>query len=205
MEKELEVQETQNTPEGETPEVEVEAKSEEPESKEVSIETDEEEGSHDELGDLRHKAEVSSQNFERAKKAEQEVKELRAQLEAYTEPETKEQVSPKVEAELAEVKKKLAETELKEEFPQLKAVWDDFKQYRTEGENAELSDKAVAKLFLVDKGLLEGKRKGLEKQTGGTKTPYAGGMSVEKLADIRKNDHKKYRDMLKKGQIKFRD
>jgi hypothetical protein len=55
----------------------------------------------------------------------------------------------------------------------------------------------------VEKGLLEPVRKGLEKPTGGDRTPLSSGMSTEEVKSLRETDYKKYREMLKKGLIKF--
>ena len=89
-------------------------------------------------------------------------------------------------------------------YPQLEESWDDFDKYREDPENKGMKLETAAKAFLVDKGLLETKRKGLEKVTGGNKAPQTSGMSVEDIENLRKTDGKKYREMVKKGQIKFK-
>ena len=57
----------------------------------------------------------------------------------------------------------------------------------------------VAKLFLVEKGLLEPIRQGLESPTGGSKTPVAPEWTYEKIAEVRKKDPKRYESLLLGG------
>lgn len=175
---------------------------------EVTAPTAEEETlTAEQIADLKHKATVSSQNFERAKKAENEVKELRAQLEVLAinevPSEDLDENALKFKAELSEIKEKLAKSEVLEAHPELKELWNDFESFREEPENKGLQLKTAAKVFLTEKGILEPKRKGLEKPTGGPKMPLSSGMNHEELKKLRETDHRKYRDMLKKGQIKF--
>lgn len=86
-------------------------------------------------------------------------------------------------------------------FPLLGEKADEFKAYReTEHPRAKLE--SVAKLFLSDNGLLEPTRRGLESPTGGPRTPMTSEMTKEDVEDLRKNNYKKYKDMLIKGLIK---
>ena len=57
----------------------------------------------------------------------------------------------------------------------------------------------VAKLFLVEKGLLEPIRQGLESPTGGSKTPVAPEWTYEKIAEVRKKAPKRYESLLLGG------
>ena len=61
----------------------------------------------------------------------------------------------------------------------------------------------VAKIFLAEKGLLETKepRKGLEKPSGGIKTPSPTEPSEEELKDLRENHPRKYEKLIKEGKI----
>lgn len=87
------------------------------------------------------------------------------------------------------------------QFPALKEMTSDFLEYR-KSEHPRAKLESVAKLFLVEKGLLEPQRKGLEKPTGGQRTPEPQGMSSEDIKNLRTTDYRKYVDMLKKGLIK---
>ena len=189
MDTPLEEQEPQNPPEGSAPAAE-----------EVTI-------SKTELDELKHKAEVSSQNFERAKKAEKEAKELQEELKTYTETpsELGDDELGKVKSELSEIKGKLNKSEVISSYPILKESWDEFEEFRSSDENKGMNMRTAAKAFLTEKGLLEPIRKGLEKPTGGPRVPISSGMSVEEVKHLRENDFKKYQVMLLKGQIKIAD
>ena len=108
-----------------------------------------------------------------------------------------------LKAELADVKSKQARSEVIESYPMLKELWSDFEEFRTESDNKGLNMRTAAKAFLVEKGLLEPHRKGVEKPTGGPRTPIATGMTTEDIKHLRETDFKKYTEMLMKQQIKF--
>lgn len=88
------------------------------------------------------------------------------------------------------------------EHPILKEKKDDFEKYRSDPENAGMSLKVAAKAFMVENGLLDAKRKGLEKTTGGDRTPPSTGMTVEEITTLRTTNFKKYQELLEKGLIK---
>lgn len=88
------------------------------------------------------------------------------------------------------------------QFPDLREHSDKFKEFR-QGEHPRAKLESVAKLFLLENGLLEPQRKGLEKPTGGTRVPEPQGMTAEDIGNLRKNDYRKYTQMLKTGQIKI--
>jgi len=189
MEKNLEGLEPQNPPEGSTPTVETVEEV-------VTL-------SKKELDDLTHKAEVSSQNFERAKKAELKLEELESlPIEVSSESGEDEGLSS-LRAEIADVKSKLQRSEVIESYPKIKELWSDFEEFRSDSDNKGMNMRTAAKAFLVEKGLLEPQRKGLEKPTGGPRTPISTGMSVEDIKHLRETNFKQYEEMLKKGQIKF--
>jgi hypothetical protein len=62
---------------------------------------------------------------------------------------------------------------------------------------------SVAKLFLMEKGLLDTPRKGLERQSSGGQAPVSDGLTPEEISDLRRNNHRKYSQMLMDGKIKF--
>jgi hypothetical protein len=88
-------------------------------------------------------------------------------------------------------------------YPSLKDIRPEFDEYRKKYPLVELE--SIARLFLSENGMLNQKRKGLERPTGGDKTPVVSGMTSQEAESLRKNSGKKYRDMLKKGQIKIID
>lgn len=106
--------------------------------------------------------------------------------------------------ELAEVKRKQQRSEVLESYPQMKEVWSDFEEFRTDPENKGMNMRTAAKAFLAEKGLLENSvaRPGLERQTGGQRVPLSTGMSADDIKNLRENNYRKYLDMLRKGQIK---
>ena len=105
--------------------------------------------------------------------------------------------------ELAEVKSKQQRSEVIESYPALKEIWSDFEEFRTESDNKGMNMRTAAKAFLTEKGLLEPKRKGLEKPTGGPRVPQLTGMTAEDVKNLRETNFKKYSEMLMKGQIKI--
>lgn len=142
----------------------------------------------------------------RAEKAEQEAKELQSRLSSNNvllEEGTDDKESSRIKNELAEIKAKLAKTEVQEAYPILKDSWKDFEEFRELEENKGMNLRTAAKAFLVEKGMLEPTRKGLEKPTGGQKTPTSSGMSTDEIKHLRETNYRKYTDMLMKGQIKM--
>ena len=155
--------------------------------------------------DIKHRADVSSQNFERLKKLEKEHEALRAQLEPNDVlPEPDERYG-QLESKLSTIEGQLQKREVLEAYPVLKDVWDDFDTFRADPENAGMSMKTAAKAFIAEKELNIPKRKGVERPTGGPRAPIASGMTVEEVSNLRKNNYKKYVDLLQKGLIKISD
>ena len=184
MENEIVFPETQNTPEVTTPKVE-----------EITI-------SQAELEDLKHKAEVSSQNFERAKKAEGRVRELENNNVTLEVGGSEDEETVKLKSEIKDIKSKLAKAEVIEAHPELKESWSEFEKFREDEDNKGMNLKTAAKSFLIEKGILSPQRKGLEKTTGGSKIPPSTGMTVDEVKNLRETNFRKYTEMLKKGQIK---
>lgn len=156
--------------------------------------------SEEEYADLAHRAEVSSQNFERAKKAEARAKELEDQ--SYV-PSGNDEELNQVRSEVSEIKQRLQRAELIESNPELKEVWSDFEKFRQDPDNKGMNMKTAAKAFMVEKGLMSTPRKGLERSGGGDRAPIQTGMTREDVEKLRTNDYKKYKEMLMKDQIKI--
>ena len=159
-----------------------------------------------ELDELKFRAEVSSQNFERLKKAQEDNLRLEAELESIrlsTVPSNDDgETVRRFSQDLAELKAKQAKTEVIETYPVLREVWSEFEKFHQLDDNKGLSLKTAAKAFVVEKDLLGEKRQGLEKPTGGGHAPVSSGMSSEDAKRLRETDYKKYREMLLKGQLK---
>ena len=157
-----------------------------------------------ELDDIKHKAEVSSQNFERLKKAEQDNAELEQALEALKDndvPSEDERVK-KLETELKDVQGELAKSKVLDKYPVLKDLQGELDAFRADPENKGMNLQTAAKAFLTEKGLLEPTRKGVEKGSGGPRQALSTGMSDSDIKNLRETNYKKYREMVIKGQIK---
>jgi hypothetical protein len=153
------------------------------------------------------KAEVSGQNFERLRKEQIRTAELEGEIDRLKENPVPSDIDTerlgKLESELREMKAKQTRSEVFESFPQLKDVQSEFETYLADPENKGMNVKTAAKAFLTEKGLLEAPpRKGLERPTGGDRQPIQQGMSVADAETLRKTDFKKYRELVKKGQLK---
>lgn len=94
---------------------------------------------------------------------------------------------------------------LKAKFPALKDKWDEFDKFRADYPRHKLDN--VAKIFLVENGMAEEvpTRMGLERPVAGPKTPQATGMTSEDVADLRKNNYKKYLELLTSGKLNPND
>lgn len=107
-----------------------------------------------------------------------------------------------LKSELSEVKTELTRKDLLINYPILKEKWEEFETFRSDSDNKGMNLKTAARAFLIENGLFDAPRKGLEKTTGGPRTPITSEMSAEDIDSLRKNDYKKYYSMLKKGQIR---
>lgn len=170
----------------------------------VPQEEEQQEIAEEDLEELKRRADVSSQNFERAKKAEAEKKALQekiAQLEAgYVQ--TDYQVDPQI-AQLTERLNRIEEEKqldsIRTQFPILSDKKDEFEEYRKEFPGVAV-DK-VAKLFASENVQDAPQRKGLEK--GGTrKTPPASGkMSADDVKRLRTENYKEYSRRILAGTL----
>ena len=88
------------------------------------------------------------------------------------------------------------------QYPVLKENLDKFNEFR-QAEHPRAKIESAAKIYLAENGLLESRRVGLENPTGGTRAPVNTGMTADDVANLRKNNWKKYQDMLSKGLIKI--
>lgn len=103
---------------------------------------------------------------------------------------------------IVEVKNDNAKKDILLAHPELKDKWEDLEAFRQQPDNKGMNLRTAAKAFIIENDLLERPRIGLEKSTGGTKTPISQGMSNDDIKNLRENDSRKYADMLRTGQIK---
>ena len=87
-------------------------------------------------------------------------------------------------------------------YPVIKEKWGEFETFRDDPENKGMNLRTAARAFLLDNGLLEPNRKGLEKTTGGARVPISQGMSVDEIKTLRETNFREYQDKLSKGLIK---
>ena len=165
----------------------------------------------EELSDLRHKAEVSSQNFERLKKAEAELAELKqnninqnsSEADIYSdEGKILKGQLDSVRGELNTLREERELERIYVQYPLLKEQSSKFEEFR-KSEHPRAKIESVAKLFLAENGLLEPRRQGLESPTGGTRTPMVYGMTAQEVENLRRTNYKKYLELLKKDQLKI--
>lgn len=108
-----------------------------------------------------------------------------------------------LKSELSEVKTELTKERLISTNPIFKEKWEEFEEFRSNPENKGMNMRTAAKAFLVENGLLEPTRKGLEKPTGGQRTPISSGMTADEVKTLRQTNYTKYKEMIQKGLIKI--
>ena len=109
-----------------------------------------------------------------------------------------------LEASLNEIRTDSAKKDVLIAHPILKEKWDEFEEFRSDPENKGMNLRTAAKAYLVENGLIDVPRKGLERPTGGSKVPPASGtMTAQEAENLMKNDFKKYQELIRKGQLKI--
>lgn len=166
----------------------------------------------EEIADLKHKADVSSQNFERAKIAEAKVAELKTQLQA---------TPPAIDGEFSDEGKQLlgkisalegiitgqaqkeAINTLQVKYPALKDKSAEFETFRNDPENAGMNVTTAAKAFLAENDLLVSTtpRRGLEKPAGSGRGPISDKLTADDVAELRITNYAKYSKMVREGKI----
>lgn len=88
-------------------------------------------------------------------------------------------------------------------FPALKDKFQEFEDFRNNPENAGMQIETAAKAFLVENDLLEKPqtRKGLERETGGTREPVKQGRTPEEVDELRTTNYRQYVKELKAGTL----
>ena len=109
-----------------------------------------------------------------------------------------------LKSELSEIKSEFAKKELIITHPILKEKWEEFEEFRTNPENKGMNMKTAAKAFLIENEVLEKPRLGLEKPTGGSKTPSVSGMTADEIKTLRTTNFKRYQQLLREGKLELR-
>ncbi len=173
----------------------------------------------EQIAELKSKADVSSQNFERAKKAEADKKALAdkitlleqqlasSNIDEFADP------NEAVLTQLADLNAKFSALEEEKQlnsvlgkYPVLADKRTEFDTFRMEYPSTKLE--SVAKLFLSENDLLAEtpKRKGLERAGGGQRTaPATGKMTSEDVKRLRENNYPEYMKRLKDGTLQISD
>ena len=107
-----------------------------------------------------------------------------------------------LKTELSGVNGELSKKEVLIAYPVLKEKWEEFETFRADPDNSGMNLRTAAKAFMVENGLLDAPRKGLEKPSGGSRIPPSTGLSVEEITDLRENNWPKYQQMIRQGSIK---
>lgn len=160
--------------------------------------------SGEEIAELKKRADVSSQNYERAKKAEQRLKELEeAQLtddSFISEDDTAKQLRELTE-KFNRIEEKNQLDAVYTQYPAIKDKMSEFNEFRHEYTGIALEK--VAKIFLVEKDLFEDspKRKGLEKATGGRRVAPPQASTTEDVKRLRENNFREYMKQVRSGNI----
>ena len=101
---------------------------------------------------LSHKAEVSSQNFERLQKEKEKREELEAELSLLRNNPVPSEMDAdrvgRIESELATMRANEQRRDVLETYPQLKDLWSDLETFREEPDNKGMSLKTARELSL---------------------------------------------------------
>jgi|TARA_Y100000034_G_scaffold23679_1_gene27430 hypothetical protein len=105
--------------------------------------------------------------------------------------------------EFNELKENQKMGEVLAKYPQIVDKWDEFEEYKEDPENKGMKLMTVAKAFVTEKGLTEAttKRVGLEKPTGGDKTPTPK-LTEADVKRLRETQPRKYEKLIKSGELK---
>lgn len=159
-----------------------------------------------ELDDLKKRADASSQNFERLKKLEKELEELQTGSPSGDGTSDEGRALKKeiddLKGKISSIETETAVKELKSSNPVFKDKWTEFEEFRTKDENKGMNLKTAAKAFLIENGLLDPTRKGLESPTGGPRKPTPSGkMTAEDVKTLRETNFKEYQKLLEQGKL----
>lgn len=106
-------------------------------------------------------------------------------------------------SEITEVKQNSLKSELQSSNPVFKEKWTEFETFRADPENKGMNLKTAAKAFLIENGLLEPPRKGLEKTTGGTRQPLSTNPTVDDIKHLRETNPREWKRLAISGALKM--
>lgn len=136
---------------------------------------------------------------------EETIKELEAKL---ANPDISSEEGKALRKEIGEFKtqienltSELAKKDVLIAHPILKEKWEEFETFRADPENKGMNLKTAARAFLVENGLLDVRRKGMEKTTGGPRVAPSTKMSPEDIKTLRETNFKEYQRRLERGEI----
>ena len=89
------------------------------------------------------------------------------------------------------------------QYPVLKDKAEEFNTFKADYPRHKIEN--VAKLFLVEQGLMSTERKGLEPAGGGTRQVPQAKLSIEDVARLRNESPRKYQQMVLDGRIRPED
>lgn len=162
----------------------------------------------EEIAELKKRASQSSQNYERAKKAEEEKKALEQRLSEAQLAQDSFMTEDEVSKKLRELDSKFSRIEEKtrldatlQKYPSIADKLDEFNEYRAEYPADKME--MAAKLFLAEKDLLDEtpKRKGLEKAIGGRRVTPPIATSNDDVKRLRENNYREYLKQLRSGKL----
>ncbi len=180
---------------------------EELETQNTQDETEEVTGpTEEQIAQWKHDSEVGAQTLARAKKAEEEARLLKEQLENTLPIEESDPISERFNEYDRRFKKIEEEKDialLQIEYPAIKDKLSEFEEYKAQYPQVPI--KNVAKLFLAEHDLLvtAPKRKGLEKGGGGTRTVPTSDMSGDEARQLRTSNFKEYSKQIREGKLKI--
>lgn len=110
-----------------------------------------------------------------------------------------------LEAKFEQLEEEKQVAEIQTQYPAIKDKMTEFNEFKQDYPRHKLE--SIAKLFLVEKGLMESTipRKGLETATGGDRTPAPTGMTAKDVKELRTTDFRKYQEMLISGKLRPED
>lgn len=159
------------------------------------------------LKSLQEEREKRKQIEERQRALEEELESLKSS--SLPEPEVFSDEGKALESkinslrtELSEMKGELTKKDVIISYPILRDKWTEFDDFRSNPENKGMNLRTAAKAFLIENGLAEVPRKGLEKPTGGQRNPPPSGMTADDVKNLRTTNFKEYQRLLKEGKIK---
>jgi len=151
---------------------------------------------------------------EKTRRAEERTRQLEEQLSSSTQTEAEvysdegkllqERFNKKIQSlenTISNITGEFTKKDVLNAHPEIKEKWEEFEEFQADPDNKGMSMKTCAKAFLIERGMYQKPRKGLEKPTGGDKSPKPAGLTAQDVKTLRETNWRKYTDMLSKGLI----